>query len=94
MTENKMMGARVEKSWAEEIEAIAQGEGTTSAEICRRAFGEYLGKQAHCPGGTLQERVSNLERQLAKAQKWIEECEQWGNSLEERLTTRFGEGWG
>ena len=57
-----MMGARVAGSWADEIEAIASDEGITAAEVCRRAFGQYLGKQRET--STIQARVRKLEKQL------------------------------
>ena len=63
-TESKMMGARLPAEWVEQIESIALDEGVTTAEICRRAFGKFLGKRS-AEGGGLASRVRRLERQFA-----------------------------
>lgn len=63
MANTKMMGARIDLDWAGEIEALANDEGVSPAEICRSAFAQYLGKQGK--GSTMQQRVRKLEKQLS-----------------------------
>lgn len=69
MAESPMVGARVPQEWQEQISAIALASGRKKAEIVREALGQYLGKNA--PGSIkgasadLQDRVANLERNLA-----------------------------
>ncbi len=64
--ESKMMGARIPAEWAEKIEAIALDEGVTAAEICREAFGKYLGKRGNGP--SFGARLAKLEKQIKALQ--------------------------
>lgn len=59
-----MVGARIPQDWAQSLEAIAQGENITTAEVCRRALGQFLGKRVKARA-TIESRVRKLERQLA-----------------------------
>lgn len=58
------MGARIPPDWAKEIEAIALGEGCSTAEVCRRAMGQFLGKRGKARA-TIESRLRRLEKQLA-----------------------------
>ncbi len=75
MPESPMVGARVLQEWQQQISAIALATGRKEAEVVREALGQYLGKND--PGrikgaiASLEDRVADLERQLAGLGKLV-----------------------
>jgi RHH-type rel operon transcriptional repressor/antitoxin RelB len=69
MAESAMVGARVPQEWQQQISEIATASGRREAEVVREAIAQYLGRtDPAAVKGTisdLQDRVTNLERQLA-----------------------------
>jgi RHH-type rel operon transcriptional repressor/antitoxin RelB len=65
-----MLGARVEREWVEQVNAIANATGRRPADVVREALAAYLGRTD--PGAvkdaiaSLEDRVAKLEQKLAR----------------------------